>query len=260
MTDLAAAGSGRAAGGAEPGLIHRHDLIAALSRAAQKRVTIIAAPAGSGKTSLLRAWAAQPGRDGRIAFVTVRPGQRDMQLFWLTVLGAVRAQAGTGEGGAQLPPATPGSGGSALVGKVLSALEEFGDGFVLVIDDLHELSAPEAAGQLTALLTRLPPGVRAIVATRRDLLLRLHKLRLAGDLAEIRAAQLRFTSRETSRLFAAAGIELPEPMAAVLHRRTECWVAGLRLAAMFPTGQPEAERFVAEFSGRDRTVAEYLMA
>src|SRR3984957_2396505 len=120
MTDLAAAGSGRAAGGAEPGLIHRHDLIAALSRAAQKRVTIIAAPAGSGKTSLLRAWAAQPGQDRRIAFVTVRPGQPDLQLFWLTMLSAVRVAAGSSERGAPLPPATPGSSGSAVVEKVLS--------------------------------------------------------------------------------------------------------------------------------------------
>ena len=261
MTDRpAAAGSGRAAGRAEPGLIHRHDLMAALNRAVQKRVTIISAPAGTGKTSLLRAWASQPGHDGHIAFVTVRPGQHDMQLFWLTVLGTVRATAGTGEGGAQLPPATPGSNGSALVEKVLSELKESGDRFVLVIDDLHELSSPEAAGQLTALLTRLPPGVRAIVATRRDLPLRLHKLRLAGDLAEIRAAQLRFTSRETRQLLAAAGIALPEHMAAMLHQRTEGWAAGLRLAVLSLAGHPDPERFVAEFSGSDRTVAEYLMA
>jgi len=85
MTDMpAAAGSGRAPGGAEPGLIHRHDVMAALNRAAQKRVTIISAPAGTGKTSLLRAWANHPGQDCRIAFMTVRPGQHDMQLFWLT--------------------------------------------------------------------------------------------------------------------------------------------------------------------------------
>jgi LuxR family transcriptional regulator, maltose regulon positive regulatory protein len=261
MTDRpAAAGSGRAAGRAEPGLIHRHDLMAALNRASQKRVTIISAPAGTGKTSLLRAWASQPGQDDRIAFVTVRPGQHDMQLFWLTVLGTVRATAGTGEGGAQLPPATPGSNGSALVEKVLSELKESGDRFVLVVDDLHELSSPEAAGQLTALLTHLPPGVRAIVATRRDLPLRLHKLRLAGDLAEIRAAQLRFTSHETRRLLAAAGIALPEHMAAMLHQRTEGWVAGLRLAVLSLAGHPDPERFVAEFSGSERTVAEYLMA
>jgi hypothetical protein len=190
MTDMpAAARSGRSPGGAEPGLIHRHDLMAALNRAAQKRVTIISAPAGTGKTSLLHAWADQPGQDGRIAFMTVRPGQHDMQLFWLTMLGAVRAAAGTGEGGAQLPPVTPGSSGTAMMDKVLSELEEPRDRFILVIDDLHELSSPEAAGQLAELLTRLPPGVRAIMATRRDLPLRLHKLRLAGDLAEVRAGQ-----------------------------------------------------------------------
>src|SRR5580693_2356533 len=261
MTDMpAAAGSGRALGGAEPGLLRRHDLLAALDRAARKRVTIIAAPAGTGKTSLLRAWADRPGQDCRIAFMTVRPGQHDMQLFWLTMLGAVRAAAGTGEGGAQLPSATPGSSGSAMMDKVLSELEEFCDRFVLVIDDLHELSSPEAAGQLTALLTRLPPEVRAIVATRRDLPLRLHKLRLAGDLAEIRAVHLRFAEHETRQLLAAAGIALPEHTAAMLHQRTEGWAAGLRLAVLSLTGHPDPERFVAEFSGSDRTVAEYLMA
>jgi LuxR family maltose regulon positive regulatory protein len=246
--------------GAEPGLIRRHDLLAALDRAAQKQVTIISAPAGTGKTSLLRAWADQPSPDSRIAFVTVRPGQHDMQLFWLTMLSAVRAAAGTGESGAQLPSAAPGLSGSAVVDKVLSELEESGDHFVLVIDDLHELRSPGAAGQLTALLTRLPPGVRAVVATRRDLPLRLHKLRLAGDLAEIRAGQLYFTQHETSQLLAAAGIALPEPMAAVLHQRTEGWAAGLRLAVLSLAGHPDPERFVAEFSGSDRTVAEYLMA
>jgi ATP/maltotriose-dependent transcriptional regulator MalT len=90
MTDLpAVAGSGRAPGRAEPGLIRRHDLVAALNRAAQKPVTIISAPAGTGKTSLLRARADQPGQDCPVAFVTVRPGQHDMQLFWLIMLGAV---------------------------------------------------------------------------------------------------------------------------------------------------------------------------
>jgi LuxR family maltose regulon positive regulatory protein len=261
MTDMpAGAGSGRPPGGAEPGLIHRRDLMAALNRAAQKRVTIISAPAGTGKTSLLRVWAAQPGQDCRIAFMTVRPGQHDMQLFWLTMLGAIRAAAGTGEGGVRLPPVTPGSSGSDMMDKVLSELGESRDPFVLVIDDVHELSSPEAAGQLTALLTRLPAGVRAIVATRRDLPLRLHKLRLEGDLAEIRAAQLRFSERETRQLLAGAGIALPEHVAGMLHQRTEGWAAGLGLAVLSLAGHSDPERFVAEFSGSDRTVAEYLMA
>src|ERR1700735_4459242 len=136
MTDMPAApGSGRAPGGSEPGLIHRRDLMTALNRAARKRVTIVSAPAGTGKTSLLRAWADHPGQDRRVAFMTVRPGQQDMQLFWLTLLGAVRAATGAGEGGAQLPPAAPGSSDSAMVDKVLSELEAHGDGFVVVIDD-----------------------------------------------------------------------------------------------------------------------------
>src|SRR3984885_3449244 len=261
MTDMpATGGSGRAPGRARPGLIHRPDLIAALSRAAQKPVTVISAPAGTGKTSLLRAWADHPGQDRRVAFMTVRPGQQDMQLFWLTLLGAVRAATGAGEGGAQLPPAAPGSSDSTMVDKVLSELEAHGDGFVLVIDDLHELSSPEAAGQLTTLLTRLPPGVRAVVATRRDLPLRLHKLRLAGELAEIRAAQLRFTEHETRQLLAAAGLALPDHVAVMLHQRTEGWAAGLRLAVLSLAGHPDPELFVAEFSGSNRTVAEYLIA
>ncbi len=130
----------------------------------------------------------------------------------------------------------------------------------MIIDDLHELTSGEAADQLTALLTSLPAGVHAIVATRRDPPLPLHQLRLAGELAEIRAAQLRFTEDETRALLTAAGITLPDPVVATLHQRTEGWAAGLRLAALSLAGHPHPERFVAEFSGSDRTVAEYLMA
>ena len=252
MTDMSAA-SGRAA---RQRLIGRHDLVGALDRAVGKRVTIISAPAGSGKTSLLRAWADRSGQDRRIALVSVRPGQHDAQLFWLALLGAVRGA----NGDAESPPAAPGFNGQAMVDKVLAELAAPGGPFVLIIDDLHELSSAEAAEQLTALLTSLPPGVHAVLATRRDPPLRLHKLRLAGELAELRAAQLRFTQEETRELLAAAGIALPDPVVAVLHQRTEGWAAGLRLAVLSLAGNPDPERFVAEFSGSDRTVAEYLMA
>ena len=131
---------------------------------------------------------------------------------------------------------------------------------MLVIDDLHELHSPDALAQLTRLLTDLPPHVRAVLATRRDLQLRLHRLRLAGELAEIRAAELRFTERETRELLDASGVALSEAGAALLHQRTEGWAAGLRLAAISLAGHPDPERFVAEFSGSNRTVAEYLLA
>jgi hypothetical protein len=88
----------------------------------------------------------------------------------------------------------------------------------------------------------------------------LHRLRLAGELAEIRAAELRFTERETRELLDASGIALSDAATALLHRRTEGWAAGLRLAVISLAGHPDPERFVAEFSGSDRTVAEYLLA
>jgi LuxR family maltose regulon positive regulatory protein len=235
------------------GLIDRPDLVAALDRAVEKKVTVISAPAGSGKTSLLRLWSDRPDQGRRIAVMSVRPDQHDAQLFWLTLLAAVRGARGTAH-------PTPDFNGRAMVGKVLSEISATGTPHVLVIDDLHELNSAEATEQLTSLLTNLPPHAHAIVATRHDLPLRLHRLRLAGELAEIRVAQLRFTEQETRELVAAARIALPDDVAAVLHQRTEGWAAGLRLAVLSLAGHPDPERFVAEFSGSDRTVAEYLMA
>ena len=147
-----------------------------------------------------------------------------------------------------------------MVDRVLSELADASGGVTLVIDDLHELNSPEAVAQLTRLLTSLPPQVHAILTTRHDVRLGLHELRLAGELAEIRAANLRFSERETRELLDASGIMLSEAGAALLHQRTEGWAAGLRLAVISLAGHPEPERFVTEFSGSERTVAEYLIA
>ena len=240
-------------------LIVRGDLLAALDRAAARKVTIISAPAGSGKTSLLRAWADYADRAHRIAFVPVRRDQEDAQGFWLALLNAVRHTSSTTS---DTEPATaaPDFNFRAVADRVLSELADPSGRITVVIDDLHELNAPGALGQLTQLLTNLPPHVHAILATRRDLRLRLHRLRLAGELAEIRTADLRFSERETRELLEASGIALSEAGAALLCQRTEGWAAGLRLAAISLAGHPDPERFVTEFSGSDRTVAEYLLA
>jgi LuxR family transcriptional regulator, maltose regulon positive regulatory protein len=244
---------------ATPGLIDRGDLLAALDRAAAGKVTIISAPAGSGKTSLLRAWAGRPGQPHRLAFVRVQRDQRDAQQFWLTLLDAVHHAVGANSG-AELPAATPNFNGHAMVDRVLSELADVDGGVTLVIDDLHELTSPEATAQLTRLLTSLPPQGHAVLATRHDVRLRLHRLRLAGELAEIRGADLRFSERETRELLEASGIALSAAGAALLHRRTEGWAAGLRLAVISLAHSDDPEGFVAEFSGSDRTVAEYLLA
>jgi LuxR family maltose regulon positive regulatory protein len=238
-----------------PRLIDRGDLLAALDRATARKVTLISAPAGSGKTSLLRAWAHRPGERHRLAIVSVQRDQRDAQQFWLALLSAVRQASG-----AEPPTATPDFNGRAIVDRVLSELADQRRPLILVIDDLHELHSPDALAQLTRLLTNLPPGVYAVLTTRHDLPLRLHQLRLAGELAEIRGADLRFTERETRELLEASGIALSEAGAALLHQRTEGWAAGLRLAAISLADHPDPERFVAEFSGSERTVSEYLLA
>ena len=240
-------------------LIARDDLLATLDRAAEGKVTVISAPAGSGKTSLLRAWADRPDRAHRIAFVQVQHGQEDAQLFWLALLEAVRHASGT-TSDTEPPTAAPDFNVRTLVDRVLSELADHHGRFVPVIDDLHELKSPDALVQLTHLLTDLPPNAHAILTTRRDLPLRLHRLRLAGELAEIRAADLRFSQRETRELLDSSGTVLSEAGAALLHRRTEGWAVGLRLAVLSLTGHPDPERFVAEFSGSDRTIAEYLLA
>jgi LuxR family maltose regulon positive regulatory protein len=249
----------RKPGPAAPRLIQRGELLASLDRATAAKVTLISAPAGSGKTSLLRAWADGPGQPYRLAVMQVRRDQQDSQQFWLAVLSAIRHASGTPGEGEQLA-ATPDFNEAAIGERVLSELAEHRDRTFLVIDDLHELTSPEALMQLTRLLEKLPQHVHAVLATRRDLPLRLHKLRLAGELAEIRAADLRFTERETHQFLETSGIALSEAGAAKLHQRTEGWAAGLRLAAISLASSPDPERFVAEFSGSSRTVAEYLLA
>jgi LuxR family maltose regulon positive regulatory protein len=240
-------------------LIQRAELLGSLDRATQAQVTLVSGPAGSGKTSLLRTWADGPGRACRLVVVQVPRDQQDSQQFWLAVLSAIRRASGPpGEGGPLA--ATPDFNQGVIADRVRSALAEYRDRTFLIIDDLHELTSPEALTQLSRLLENLPEHVRAIIATRHDLPLRLHRLRLAGEVAEVRAADLRFSRHETREFFEAAGIALSEDRAAELHQRTEGWAAGLRLAAISLASSPDPDRFVEEFSGSSATVAEYLLA
>jgi LuxR family transcriptional regulator, maltose regulon positive regulatory protein len=240
-------------------MIARDDLVGCLDRAATGKVTIISAPAGSGKTSLLRAWATRQDQAHRIAVVPVQRDEQDAQVFWLALMRAV-LRAGGAAGDLEPPAAMPDFNPRALVDKVLSGLADLADPVTVVIDDLHELTSPEALAELTRLLVNLPPQVHAILAMRHDVPLRLHQLRLAGELAEIRAADLRFTLRETHEFLDASGVALSATGTTVLHQRTEGWAAGLRLAAVSLADHPDPERFVAEFSGSERAVAEYLIA
>src|SRR5262252_3833947 len=244
---------GGAAGSGAGGVVARTRLFVRLGAA---RVTVVSASPGSGKTVLLRSWIGWAGVAGSAAWVPAGRGERDPQRFWLSVLAALRR---TGPGSAMVRELTaaPDLDGWVITERLLTDLAPLDDRLWLVVDDAHELG-PEALAQLELLILRAPPGLRFVLATRHDVRLGLHRLRLEGELAEIREPDLRFTVAEAAELFAAAGVDLPDP--APLVERTEGWAAGLRLAALWLAGHPDPGRLAAEFSGTERTVVEYLLA
>ncbi|HWD69140.1 MAG TPA: LuxR C-terminal-related transcriptional regulator [Solirubrobacteraceae bacterium] len=241
------------------GLLDREDLLLLLDRAVTKRVTIISAPPGSGKTSLLSAWADRSTNPRRVAFVSVERDQQNVEAFWCAVLDAIRSPGRSIDPETQLA-ASAGLDGDQVVDRVLWEVAERVDPLVLIIDDLHELRSADALSELEHLLGTLPSSARVVLSSRRDPPIRLHQLRLADEITDIRAGDLRFTERETRELLTAAGIGLSDTGVAALYRRTEGWAAGLRLAVISLSGHPDPERFVAEFSGTDRAIGEYLMA
>jgi LuxR family maltose regulon positive regulatory protein len=243
--------------GIRDGVVSRPGLFDRLTRA--RRVVQVSAPPGSGKTILLRSWIAGAGLAARAAWVSVPGEVRDPQRLWIPVVGALRDTAP----GAPLVrglTAAPDLDGWTAVERLLEDLAVLEEQVWLVIDDLHELGSAEALRQLELLIMRAPAALRFVLVARRDLRLGLHRLRLAGELTEIRADDLRFSRTEARALLDAAGVALSDSALDLLYSRTEGWAAGLRLAALSLAGHPDPERFAAEFGGSERTVAEYLMA
>ena len=235
------------------GLVRRSALLRRLSGAGSGKVILLCAPAGSGKTVLARSWA--EGLSDRVAWVQVERGERDGQRFWLSVIGALSGALNEIQ---RIEPA-PSFAGEAVVGQLVDDLQSLREPALLVIDDLHELASADALRWLQLFLSQLPSSLRVVLATREDPRLGLHRLRLTGELTELRGPDLRFSIQETRELLATAGITLSEGGLALLYERTEGWAAGLRLAVISLRQHPDPERFVTEFSGSERTVAGYLL-
>jgi LuxR family maltose regulon positive regulatory protein len=208
---------------------------------------------------LLRSWVAEAALAGHAAWVPMQGEGWDPQHFWISVADALRGTPG----GAELVrplTAAPDLDGWAVVERLLDDLDSLPDRIWLIIDDLHELGCGQTLAQLELLMLRAPKQLRFVLATRYDLRLGLHRLRLEGELTEIRADDLRFTADEARALFEAAGAALSDSAVSALRERTEGWAAGLRLAALSLAGHPDPERSAAEFCGAERTVAEYMLA
>jgi LuxR family maltose regulon positive regulatory protein len=242
-----------------PGLLPRPALFEQLERGASGPVTVVAASAGSGKTMLVRSWLLSYGHEADAAWVSVDRSEKDPQHFWEMVVAAIN-EATAEETVIAAPEPTPTFNCELVVGRLLSELASLESRLFLVFDDLHEFAAPDALAQLRYFLDHLPPNLHVVLISRRDPQLNLHRRRLAGELTEIRTANLRFTLGETQQMLSMSGVGLSSRGITRLHERTEGWIAGLRLAAMSLSDHPDPEQFITEFTGSERTVAEYLFA
>lgn len=221
------------------------------------RITQVSAPAGTGKTLLARSWIEERGLAEHAAWVSARTDALDAPTFWPALLDALR---GAGAGRVTIRKVTPAPSLDAamLVDRLLEDLSGLQEPLWLVCDDVHEL--PDGVlEQFERLLSRAPAALRVVLLTRRDLRFGLHRLRLEGELTELRSEDLRFTVSETQELLAAGGVRVSEDALERLTAVTEGWATGLRLAALSLRGHPDPERLIAGFSGTERAVAEYLL-
>jgi LuxR family maltose regulon positive regulatory protein len=240
-----------------PEFLARPRLLDRLEEGAARELTLVSAPAGFGKTSLLGEWARHSPTP--VTWLSLDDGDNDPVRFWRHLAAALdRVHQGVGEPITALlrGPQPP------LEAVTIAAVNELatrpGEAAV-VVDDYHVISAPAVHHSMRLLLERLPAQLRLVVASRADPPLPLARLRARGQLAELRAAELRFTSEEAALLLGEVmGLKLPAGSVAALSARTEGWAAGLQLAVLSLRGHTDPAGFVASFSGSHRYVLDYL--
>ncbi len=242
-----------------PNVVLRPRLISRLNDGLHRKLTLISAPAGFGKTTLVSAWVALCGRP--TAWLSLDDGDSDPTRFLTYLVAALRTIAPTLGAGLvaalqvpQLPPI------EAILTALLNDITALPDNVVLVLDDYHVIDAKAVDTALAFLLEHLPPRMHLVIATREDPSLPLARLRARGDLSELRATDLRFTPAEaTEFLNAAVGLRLSPDDIAALDDRTEGWIVGLQLAALSMQGHQAPTSFIQSFTGSHHFVLDYLV-
>jgi LuxR family maltose regulon positive regulatory protein len=242
-------------------IVGRPRLIARLRRGAEVRLTLISAPAGFGKTTLLAAYLAADGdAERKVAWLSLDAGDNDPVSFWSHVIAALQTTVpGIGAG---LLPALQSERGpiEPLLPVLLNELGELPERIEIVLDDYHVIEHADVHKGMGLLLDRLPPNVHVTIGTRSDPPLPLSRMRARNELVEVRSADLRFTAEEaTDYLNGTMGLQLGGKQIATLAQRTEGWVAALQLAALSIEGRSDAASFIAGFAGNDRYVVDYLV-
>lgn len=240
-------------------VVERSRLRALLDRGANARLTLISAPAGFGKTTLLAQWLAGSDPSGpAIAWLSLDGSDDEPALFWSYVVAALRAAlTRVGVDFPDIPATSPDDG---FIAVLLNQLTETERSVVLVLDDLHAIENAEIHAKLATLVEHLPSNARIVVSTRSDPALPLARLRARGELVEIRVADLRMTGDETATyLNDVVGLSLSPTDAATLEHRTEGWIAALQLAVISLQGRADPSAFIASFAGSGRYVVDYLV-
>ena len=241
-------------------LVARPRLSERLSRGAESALTLVSAPAGFGKTTLLAEWLAVAAADGRsVAWLSLDQRDNDPALFWTYLVAALNTgMPGVGAGALSLlqPPQPPSEAGLVTL---LNDLDAISNDVVLVLDDYHVIDARDVQDGMAFLLEHLPPQIHLVLASRADPPLPLARLRGRGELAEIRAADLRFTPGEAAAyLNEVMGLVLTAADVAALEGRTEGWIAALQLAALSMQGREDTAAFIDGFAGDDRYIVDFL--
>src|SRR3954453_7464478 len=243
------------------GLVARPRLDDRLSRGDEAALTLVSAPPGFGKTTVLTEWlAAAPGETPSVAWLSLDARDNDPALFWSYLVAALQTVAPEVGAGALVLLQSPQSAGEAVLATLVNDLAAVPGDVVLVLDDYHFIASPEIQGGMTFLLEHLPQHVHLVIAGRADPSMPLARLRGRGELVELRAADLRFTPEEAAAyLTEAMGVALTAADVAALESRTEGWIAALQLAALSMQGRDDVAGFITGFAGDDRYIVDYLV-
>jgi LuxR family maltose regulon positive regulatory protein len=245
---------------ARPSLVSRLRLSEKLEEGLGCRLTLVSAPAGFGKSTLLGAWTSELSVGRPVAWLSSDTGDNDPARFWHYFIAAVdRLHPGAGDVALELLGSPQAPGVEAILTTLLNKLADLPTDAVLVLDDYHLIESRAIHEALAFLIDHLPPRMHLVIATRTDPPLPLARLRARGELNEVRAADLRFTPEEAaSFLNEVMGLELTAQNVAELESHTEGWIAGLQLAALAMRGNADVPGFIAAFTGSNRHVVDYL--
>jgi LuxR family maltose regulon positive regulatory protein len=242
-------------------LVLRERLLATLDHGVGKRLTLLSAPAGAGKTVLISSWIQTHELPGTPSWLSLDADDNYAPRLIADLLSALRDSGAVAQGDALERLTAPlGSGIESFLPLLVNALSELRAPVVMVLDEIHELTSPPATTTIDFLVRHAPEQLRLVLAGRADPPLPIDRLRVGGELTELRIGELAFDRAETAELCRQLELPLSDADIDSLWARTEGWVAALRLAALSLQGHPEPARFLAELSGTDRAVADYLVS